>query len=35
MKGVEAADAKSFGKRKRESRKRGKLRGLGIGTYLE
>jgi carbon-monoxide dehydrogenase large subunit len=34
-KAVEAADTKGFGKRKRESRKRGKLRGLGIGTYLE
>src|SRR5206468_3104480 len=34
-KAVEAADAKGFGRRKRESRKRGKLRGLGVGTYLE
>jgi carbon-monoxide dehydrogenase large subunit len=34
-KAVDAADVKGFGKRKRESRKRGKLRGLGIGTYLE
>src|SRR5499425_3935694 len=32
---LEAADAKSFSKRKRESRKKGKLRGLGIGSYLE
>jgi carbon-monoxide dehydrogenase large subunit len=32
---VEAADAKGFGRRKRESRKRGKLRGLGIGNFLE
>jgi carbon-monoxide dehydrogenase large subunit len=32
---VEAADIKGFGRRKRESRKRGKLRGLGIGSYLE
>jgi carbon-monoxide dehydrogenase large subunit len=34
-KAVEAADAKGFTKRKHESRKRGKLRGLGIGSYLE
>jgi carbon-monoxide dehydrogenase large subunit len=34
-KAVEAADTKGFGKRKRESRRHGKLRGLGIGTYLE
>jgi carbon-monoxide dehydrogenase large subunit len=32
---VEAADWKGFARRKRESRKRGKLRGLGIGCYLE
>jgi carbon-monoxide dehydrogenase large subunit len=32
---VLAADAKGFGQRRRESRKRGKLRGLGIGSYLE
>jgi aerobic carbon-monoxide dehydrogenase large subunit len=32
---VEAADTKGFGRRKRESRKRGRLRGLGIGTFLE
>jgi carbon-monoxide dehydrogenase large subunit len=32
---VEAADVKGFGRRKRESRKRGKLRGLGIGSFLE
>src|SRR5215470_10053956 len=32
---LEAADAKGFSKRKRESRKNGKLRGLGIGSYLE
>jgi carbon-monoxide dehydrogenase large subunit len=32
---VEAADARNFGRRKRESRKRGKLRGLGIGSFLE
>src|SRR5499426_213422 len=32
---VELADWKGFGKRKRESKKRGLLRGLGIGSYLE
>jgi len=32
---LELADIKGFAKRKRESRKRGKLRGLGIGNYLE
>lgn len=32
---VEAADVKGFAARKRESRKRGKLRGLGVGSYLE
>jgi carbon-monoxide dehydrogenase large subunit len=32
---VDLADWKGFGQRKRESRKRGKLRGLGIGSYLE
>ncbi len=32
---VDLADWKGFAKRKRESRKRGKLRGLGIGSYLE
>src|SRR5438093_9209063 len=32
---LEAADVKGFSKRKRESRKNGKLRGLGIGSYLE
>ncbi len=32
---LEAADVKGFGKRKRESRKRGKLRGLGFGNFLE
>jgi carbon-monoxide dehydrogenase large subunit len=31
----ERADGKGFAKRKRESRKRGKLRGLGIGNFLE
>jgi carbon-monoxide dehydrogenase large subunit len=34
-KAVEAADQKGFNRRKRESRKRGKLRGLGIGSFLE
>jgi carbon-monoxide dehydrogenase large subunit len=29
------ADGKGFAKRKRESRKRGKLRGFGIGNFLE
>jgi carbon-monoxide dehydrogenase large subunit len=32
---LDAADWKGFGKRKRESKKRGKLRGLGVGSYLE
>jgi aerobic carbon-monoxide dehydrogenase large subunit len=32
---IELADSKGFAKRKRESRKRGKLRGLGIGNFLE
>src|SRR5260370_35841753 len=32
---VAVADWKGFSRRKRESRKRGKLRGLGIGSYLE
>jgi carbon-monoxide dehydrogenase large subunit len=32
---IERADSKGFAKRKRESRKRGKLRGLGIGNFLE
>jgi carbon-monoxide dehydrogenase large subunit len=32
---LEEADVKGFVKRKRESRKNGKLRGLGIGSYLE
>jgi aerobic carbon-monoxide dehydrogenase large subunit len=31
----ELADGKGFAKRKRESRKRGKLRGFGIGNFLE
>jgi carbon-monoxide dehydrogenase large subunit len=34
-KAVEAADRKGFNQRKRESRKRGKLRGIGIGSFLE
>src|SRR6202035_2585373 len=29
------ADGKGFGRRKRESARRGKLRGLGIGNFLE
>jgi carbon-monoxide dehydrogenase large subunit len=32
---LEIADYSGFKQRKRESRKRGKLRGLGIGCYLE
>ena len=32
---LEVADAKGFGRRKRESRKRGRVRGLGIGSFLE
>jgi carbon-monoxide dehydrogenase large subunit len=32
---LELADWKGFSKRKRESRKRGKLRGIGLGCYLE
>ena len=31
----ELADGKGFSRRKRESRKRGRLRGLGIGNFLE
>jgi carbon-monoxide dehydrogenase large subunit len=31
----ELADGKGFARRKRESRRRGKLRGLGIGNFLE
>jgi aerobic carbon-monoxide dehydrogenase large subunit len=31
----ELADGKGFGRRKRESARRGKLRGLGIGNFLE
>jgi aerobic carbon-monoxide dehydrogenase large subunit len=32
---VDAADAKGFARRRRESRKRGRLRGLGVGSFLE
>jgi len=32
---LELADSKGFTRRKRESRKRGKLRGLGVTNYLE
>ncbi len=32
---VEAADWKSFAARRRESKKRGKLRGIGISNYVE
>ncbi len=32
---LDATDVKGFARRKRESRKRGKLRGLGIGSFLE
>ena len=32
---VELADSKGFARRKRESRKRGKLRGFGVGNFLE
>src|SRR4051812_29141148 len=32
---VEIADVKGFKQRKREARKRGRLRGLGLGSYLE
>ena len=31
----EAADIDGFAARKRDSKKRGKLRGLGIGSFLE
>ena len=34
-KAVDAADVKGFRQRKRESRRHGKLRGLGIGSFLE
>ncbi len=32
---LELSDYSSFGKRKKESRKRGKLRGIAVGSYLE
>jgi carbon-monoxide dehydrogenase large subunit len=32
---LEAGDAKGFLKRKEESKRRGKLRGLGVGSYME
>jgi aerobic carbon-monoxide dehydrogenase large subunit len=32
---VDAADTRGFARRRRESRKRGKLRGLGVGSFLE
>jgi carbon-monoxide dehydrogenase large subunit len=32
---VEIADVQGFKQRKREAKKRGKLRGLGLGSYLE
>jgi aerobic carbon-monoxide dehydrogenase large subunit len=32
---IEVADYKGFKERKRQSRKRGMLRGLGVGSYLE
>jgi carbon-monoxide dehydrogenase large subunit len=35
VKAIEVADAKGFPARRRESRERGKLRGLGVGSYLE
>jgi carbon-monoxide dehydrogenase large subunit len=34
-KALAAADVKGFAKRKEESKKRGKLRGLGVGSYME
>jgi aerobic carbon-monoxide dehydrogenase large subunit len=32
---LELADSKGFARRRRESRKRGRLRGLGVGSFLE
>ena len=32
---LDLADGKGFARRKRESRKRGRLRGLGVGNFLE
>ena len=34
-KALEASDWKGFNKRKRESKKRGKVRGIGVGCFLE
>src|SRR5262245_45360553 len=34
-KALKAGDVQGFAKRKEESKKRGKLRGLGIGSYME
>ena len=34
-KAIEQADLAGFAKRKKESRKRGKLRGIAVGSYLE
>ena len=34
-KALEISDYESFGKRKKESRKAGKLRGIAVGSYLE
>src|SRR5688500_18628101 len=34
-KALEAGDVKGFSKRKEETKKRGKLRGLGVGSYME
>src|SRR6201993_534876 len=34
-KAMELADCKGFGKRKRESARNGKLRGIGLSTYIE
>jgi carbon-monoxide dehydrogenase large subunit len=34
-KALAAADVKGFAKRKEESKKRGRLRGLGVGSYME
>ncbi len=35
QKALELADYKNFGKRKRESARRGKLRGIGFSSYIE
>lgn len=34
-KALEAGDVKGFSKRKEQSKKRGRLRGLGVGSYME